>query len=81
MWKIGWFVKKVISPQNVIINDTNGREIVIHREKIRKVNNNSGNKDETSPYHYNRLIPISQEGRENQNQNIQSVVIKEEDGT
>ena len=51
LWKRGWFVKKVISPQNVIINDTNGREIVIHREKIRKVNNNSGNKDETSPYH------------------------------
>ena len=44
-----------------MIEDINGREIMINREKIRKVTNNFDDKIETPS--------ISQEGRENENKN------------
>jgi hypothetical protein len=45
MWRRGWRVMKVLSPQNVAIKSTSGEEKVIHREKVRKVQSREAEKE------------------------------------
>ena len=44
LWKRGWFIKKVLSNQNVVIHNPYGVERVLHREKLRRV----GGQEETT---------------------------------